>query len=62
MRMVRSFSRTARAIAVLAHEAWHLRGVADEVWHLAEGHIDGHEVLRVSDVTAFSLRGDSDGR
>jgi hypothetical protein len=23
-------SRTARAIAVLAHEAWHLRGVADE--------------------------------
>jgi hypothetical protein len=27
---VESFSRTARAIAVLAHEAWHLRGVADE--------------------------------
>jgi hypothetical protein len=25
-----SFSRTARAIAVLAHEAWHLRGVRDE--------------------------------
>jgi hypothetical protein len=25
-----SFSQTARAIAVLAHEAWHLRGVADE--------------------------------
>ena len=25
-----SFSRTARAIAVLAHEAWHLRGEADE--------------------------------
>jgi hypothetical protein len=24
------FSRTARAIAVLAHEAWHLRGVRDE--------------------------------
>ena len=24
------FNRTARAIAVLAHEAWHLRGVADE--------------------------------
>jgi hypothetical protein len=23
-------SRTARALAVLAHEAWHLRGVADE--------------------------------
>jgi hypothetical protein len=27
---VSSFSETARAIAVLAHEAWHLRGVADE--------------------------------
>lgn len=25
-----SFSQTARAVAVLAHEAWHLRGVADE--------------------------------
>ena len=25
-----SFSQTARAIAVLAHEAWHLQGVADE--------------------------------
>jgi hypothetical protein len=24
------FSQTARAVAVLAHEAWHLRGVADE--------------------------------
>jgi hypothetical protein len=24
------FSQTARAIAVLAHEAWHLRGVANE--------------------------------
>jgi hypothetical protein len=27
---VRSFSRTARAIAVLAHESWHLRGVRNE--------------------------------
>ena len=27
---VRSFSQTARAIAVLAHESWHLNGVADE--------------------------------
>ena len=25
-----AFSRTARAIAVLAHEAWHLRGESDE--------------------------------
>jgi hypothetical protein len=25
-----SFSRTARAVAVLAHESWHLRGVRDE--------------------------------
>ena len=27
---VQSFSRTARAIAVLAHESWHLRGEQDE--------------------------------
>jgi len=27
---VQSFSRTGRAIAVLAHEAWHLHGVRDE--------------------------------
>jgi hypothetical protein len=27
---VQSFPRTARAIAVLAHESWHLHGVADE--------------------------------
>jgi hypothetical protein len=27
---VQSFPRTARAIAVLAHESWHLQGVADE--------------------------------
>jgi hypothetical protein len=27
---VQSFSQTARAIAVLAHESWHLHGVADE--------------------------------
>jgi hypothetical protein len=27
---VQSFSRTARAIAVLGHEAWHLRGVRNE--------------------------------
>jgi hypothetical protein len=27
---VQSFSRTARAIAVLAHESWHLHGVSDE--------------------------------
>ena len=25
-----TWSRTARALAVLAHEAWHLRGVGDE--------------------------------
>jgi hypothetical protein len=27
---VQSFPRTARAIAVLAHEAWHLKGVRNE--------------------------------
>ncbi len=25
-----TFSRTARALSVLAHEAWHLRGIRDE--------------------------------
>lgn len=27
---MQSFSRTARAVAVLAHESWHLQGVRDE--------------------------------
>ncbi len=27
---VQSFSNTARALAVLAHESWHLNGIADE--------------------------------
>ena len=27
---VQSFSQTGRAIAVLAHESWHLHGVSDE--------------------------------
>ena len=56
-------ARDRGAVVVLAsHDDEVMRGVADEVWHLAEGHIDGHEVLRESDVTAVSLRGDSDGR
>ena len=28
------------------HDAGVLRGLADEVFYLAEGHLDGHETLR----------------
>ena len=56
-------ARDRGAVVVLAsHDDEVMRGVADEVWHLAEGHIDGHEVLRGSDAPTFSPRGDSDGR
>lgn len=56
-------ARGRGAVVVLAsHDDEVMRGVADEVWHLAEGHIDGHEVLRESDEPTVSLRGDYDGR
>lgn len=35
------------AVVVLAsHDTDVLRGLSDEIWYLAEGHIDGHEILR----------------
>ncbi len=56
-------ARGRGAVVVLAsHDDEVMRGVADEVWHLAEGHIDGHEMLRESNEPTVSLRGDSDGR
>ena len=47
--MVRREVEEARgrgATVILAcHDANVLQGLSDEIWHLAEGHIDGHEVL-----------------
>jgi hypothetical protein len=55
---VQSFSRTARAIAVLAHEAWHLRGVADEGLANCYGFQSGVRIgvaLGLSEGTARSM-------
>lgn len=42
-------ARDRGATVVLAcHDADVLRGLSDDIWHLAEGHLDGHEVLRPS--------------
>jgi len=39
-------ARDRGATVLLAcHDANVLRGLSDEIWHLAEGHVDGHEVL-----------------
>lgn len=49
VQMVRREVDTARgrgATVILAcHDAHVLRDLSDEIWYLAEGHIDGHEVL-----------------
>ena len=34
------------AVVLACHDASVLRELSDEIWYLAEGHIDGHEVLR----------------
>ncbi len=52
------FSRTGRAIVVLAHEAWHLRGVRDEGLATCYGLQSGVEIgvnLGLSEKTARSM-------
>ena len=40
-------ARDRGATVVLAcHDANVLRGLSDDIWHLAEGHLDGHGMLR----------------
>ena len=53
-----SFPRTARAIAVLAHEAWHLQGVSDEGLANCYGFQSGVQLgvdLGLSEGTARSM-------
>jgi hypothetical protein len=55
---VQSFARTARAIAVLAHEAWHLQGVSDEGLANCYGYQSGVEIgvrLGLSESRARSM-------
>ena len=42
---VRAARERGAAVLLASHDADVLRGLSDEVWHLAEGHVDGHEVL-----------------
>ena len=44
-------ARNRGATVILAcHDTDVLQNVADEAWHLAEGHIDGHEIFERNDV------------
>jgi hypothetical protein len=55
---VHSFARTARAIAVLAHESWHLRGVSDEALANCYGFQSGVQIgvhLGLSESTARAM-------
>ena len=36
-------------VVMASHDADVTRSLCDEVWHLAEGHVDGHEVVRPTD-------------
>lgn len=49
VQMVRREIEAARdrgaAVVLACHDASVLRGLSDEIWYLAEGHIDRHEVL-----------------
>lgn len=44
-REVRQARSRGAAVILACHDASVLRGLSDEIWYLAEGHIDGHEVL-----------------
>ena len=43
---IRSAWRRGATVVLACHDASVLRGLSDEIWYLAEGHIDGHETIR----------------
>ena len=43
---LRAAAARGATVVLACHDAGVLRELSDEVWHLAEGHVDGHEVLR----------------
>lgn len=44
-REVHAARQRGAAVILACHDAGVLRGLSDEIWYLAEGHIDGHESL-----------------
>lgn len=57
-------ARDRGATVLLAcHDPVVLRGLSDEIWYLAEGHLDGHEILRPrpEPVVSPTEKGVSDG-
>lgn len=48
-REVNSARERGATVILACHDAGVLRELSDEIWYLAEGHIDGHEVLRPAD-------------
>lgn len=48
-REVNSARERGATVVLACHDANVLRELSDEIWYLAEGHIDGHEVLTPAD-------------
>lgn len=45
IRQIEEARRRGATVVLASHDAEVLRGLSDEIWYLAEGHVDGHEVL-----------------
>lgn len=45
MMQIRAAADQGATVVLASHDAEVLRGLSDEIWHLAEGHVDGHETL-----------------
>lgn len=43
---IRAAARRGATVILACHDAAVLRGLSDEIWYLAEGHVDGHETVR----------------
>ncbi len=43
---IRAAADRGATVALACHDADVLHELSDEIWYLAEGHVDGHEVLR----------------
>ena len=55
-REVNSARERGATVILACHDASVLRELSDEIWYLAEGHIDGHEVLRPADGACEEVR------
>lgn len=59
---IRAAAERGATVVLACHDADVLRGLSDEIWYLAEGHIDGHEVLNEGPHGRDGLPGAGEGR